>query len=74
MFSYMVLCLARLPILRDSASKFQTLSDVLHHAISIHAKELSDAKALIDGKLVNYSTPRFSFHLLTYNFLLLLYV
>ena len=47
-----VLCLARLPILRDSASKFQTLSDVLRHAISIHAKELAGAKALIDGKLV----------------------
>ncbi|KAL2637882.1 hypothetical protein AAZV13_06G083900 [Glycine max] len=42
----------RLPILRDSASKFQTLSDVLRHAISIHAKELAGAKALIDGKLV----------------------
>ncbi|KAG5048640.1 hypothetical protein JHK85_009743 [Glycine max] len=42
----------RLPILRDSASKFQTLSDVLRHTISIHAKELAGAKALIDGKLV----------------------
>ncbi|CAJ1973973.1 unnamed protein product [Sphenostylis stenocarpa] len=42
----------RLPILRDSASKFQTLSDTLRHVISVHAKELSGAKALIDGKLV----------------------
>ncbi|WJX90902.1 hypothetical protein P8452_72752 [Trifolium repens] len=42
----------RLPILHDGSSKFQTLSDVLHHAISVHAKELSDAKSLIDGKLV----------------------
>ncbi|ESW09660.1 hypothetical protein PHAVU_009G145500 [Phaseolus vulgaris] len=42
----------RLPILRDSGSKFQTLSDVLRHVISVHAKELTGAKALIDGKLV----------------------
>ncbi|RDX78580.1 Protein odr-4-like protein, partial [Mucuna pruriens] len=42
----------RLPILRDSASKFHTLSDVLRHAISVHAKELTGAMALIDGKLV----------------------
>ncbi|KAK7311725.1 hypothetical protein RJT34_10036 [Clitoria ternatea] len=48
----------RLPILHDSASK--TFSDVLRHAISIHAKELAGAKTLIDGKLVveseSYST------------------
>ncbi|TKY74482.1 odr-4-like protein [Spatholobus suberectus] len=42
----------RLPILRDGASKFQTMSDVLRRVISIHAKELAAAKALIDGKLV----------------------
>ncbi|KAK7410432.1 hypothetical protein VNO78_01213 [Psophocarpus tetragonolobus] len=42
----------RLPIFRDSKSKFQTLSDVLRHAISVHAKELAGAMALIDGKLV----------------------
>ncbi|XP_047175464.1 protein odr-4 homolog [Vigna umbellata] len=42
----------RLPILRDSESKFQTLSDVLRHVISVHTKELTGAKALIDGKLV----------------------
>ncbi|RHN70961.1 hypothetical protein MtrunA17_Chr3g0141121 [Medicago truncatula] len=47
----------RLPILRDGSSKFQTLSDVLHHAISLHAKELADAKALIDGKLVLDNEP-----------------
>ncbi|CAJ2638004.1 unnamed protein product [Trifolium pratense] len=47
----------RLPILHDGSSKFQTLSDVLHHAISVHAKELSDAKSLIDGKLVLDSEP-----------------
>ncbi|XP_020236112.1 protein odr-4 homolog isoform X1 [Cajanus cajan] len=43
----------RLPILRDS--KLQTMSDVLRHAIAIHAKELTSAKALIDGKLVTES-------------------
>ncbi|XP_058753270.1 uncharacterized protein LOC131626477 [Vicia villosa] len=47
----------RLPILHDGASKFQALSDVLHHAISLHAKELLDAKALIDGKLVLDNEP-----------------
>lgn len=47
----------RLPILHDGSSKFQTLSDVLHHAISVHAKELADAKALIDGKLVLDNEP-----------------
>ncbi|GAU14322.1 hypothetical protein TSUD_308820 [Trifolium subterraneum] len=39
----------RLPILHDGSSKFQTLSDALHYAISVHAKELSDAKSLIDA-------------------------
>ncbi|KAL2340040.1 hypothetical protein Fmac_007980 [Flemingia macrophylla] len=43
----------RLPILRDS--KLQTMSDLLRCAISIHAKELTGAKALVDGKLVNES-------------------
>ncbi|XP_004501058.1 uncharacterized protein [Cicer arietinum] len=47
----------RLPIFHDDTSKFQTLSDVLRHAISVHAKELSDAKALIDGKLVLDNEP-----------------
>ncbi|XP_061351383.1 uncharacterized protein LOC133296421 [Gastrolobium bilobum] len=47
----------RLPILHDSASKLKTMSDVLRHAISIHAKELTCAKALIDGKLVVDSEP-----------------
>jgi hypothetical protein len=53
--------LTRLPILHDGSSKFQSLSDILHHAISVHGKELSDAKSLIDGKLVNYSTLQFYF-------------
>ncbi|XP_027354016.1 protein odr-4 homolog isoform X1 [Abrus precatorius] len=47
----------RLPVLHDSVSKFQTLSDILRHAISVHAKELTGAKALIDGKLVVESEP-----------------
>ena len=51
-FSYMTLSFARLPIFHDNASKFHTFSDVLRHAISLHAKELKGARALIDGKLV----------------------
>ncbi|XP_028777706.1 protein odr-4 homolog [Neltuma alba] len=43
----------RLPIFHENASKFHTVSDVLRHAISIHAKELKGAEALIDGKLVD---------------------
>ncbi|XP_055824972.1 uncharacterized protein LOC129893460 [Solanum dulcamara] len=39
----------RLPICQGSSSK--RLADILHHGISIHAKELKGAKALIDGKL-----------------------
>ncbi|KAK4280007.1 hypothetical protein QN277_011692 [Acacia crassicarpa] len=42
----------RLPIFHENASKFHTVSDVLRHAISIHAKELRGVDALIDGKLV----------------------
>ncbi|KAL3344098.1 hypothetical protein AABB24_023503 [Solanum stoloniferum] len=41
----------RLPIYQCSSSK--RLVDILHHGISIHAKELKGAKALIDGKLAN---------------------
>uniref|UniRef100_M1BN16 Zinc binding dehydrogenase n=1 Tax=Solanum tuberosum TaxID=4113 RepID=M1BN16_SOLTU len=41
----------RLPIYQGSSSK--RLVDILHHGISIHAKELKGAKALIDGKLAN---------------------
>ena len=47
----------RLPILHDNASKFHTFSDVLRHAISLHAKELKGARALIDGKLVVDGEP-----------------
>nr|XP_016504337.1 PREDICTED: protein odr-4 homolog isoform X1 [Nicotiana tabacum] len=39
----------RLPISEDLISK--RLADILRHGISIHAKELKSAKALIDGKL-----------------------
>ncbi|WMV13882.1 hypothetical protein MTR67_007267 [Solanum verrucosum] len=45
------LALERLPIYQGSSSK--RLVDILHHGISIHAKELKGAKALIDGKLAN---------------------
>ncbi|MCE2055987.1 hypothetical protein HAX54_043892 [Datura stramonium] len=41
----------RLPICQGSSSK--RLSDILHYGISINAKELKGAKALIDGKLAN---------------------
>lgn len=41
----------RLPIYQGSSSK--RLADILHRGISIHAKELKEAKALIDGKLAN---------------------
>ncbi|CAN4076314.1 unnamed protein product [Withania somnifera] len=39
----------RLPICQGSSTK--RLADILHDGISIHAKELNSAKALIDGKL-----------------------
>ncbi|KAJ6335392.1 hypothetical protein OIU78_012092 [Salix suchowensis] len=42
----------RLPITHESATNSQTLSSILRHAISVHAKELRDAKAMIDGNLV----------------------
>ncbi|GKV33527.1 hypothetical protein SLEP1_g42030 [Rubroshorea leprosula] len=42
----------RLPIYCESASNSQTLSDILRHRISVYAKELRSAKALIDGNLV----------------------
>ncbi|CAK7347308.1 unnamed protein product [Dovyalis caffra] len=42
----------RLPICHESASNAQTLSSILRHGISLHAKELRDAKAMIDGNLV----------------------
>ncbi|XP_022727058.1 protein odr-4 homolog isoform X1 [Durio zibethinus] len=42
----------RLPIYQEKTSKSQTLSDVLHNGISIYAKELRGAKAIMDGNLV----------------------
>ncbi|OMO57524.1 protein odr-4 like protein [Corchorus olitorius] len=41
----------RLPIYQEKASR-HTLSDVLRNGISVYAKELQDAKAMIDGNLV----------------------
>ncbi|XWS24016.1 hypothetical protein CRYUN_Cryun28dG0065100 [Craigia yunnanensis] len=42
----------RLPTYQEKTSKSHTLSDVLHNGISIYAKELQGAKAMIDGNLV----------------------
>ncbi|XVF39693.1 hypothetical protein PTKIN_Ptkin01aG0053300 [Pterospermum kingtungense] len=42
----------RLPIYEEKGSKSQTLSNVLHNGISVYAKELRSAKAMIDGNLV----------------------
>nr|POE69547.1 protein odr-4 like [Quercus suber] len=47
----------RLPICQESASNTQTLSDVLHQGISHHAKELKDARPIIDGNLVVSDEP-----------------
>ncbi|EEF35013.1 protein odr-4 homolog isoform X2 [Ricinus communis] len=41
-----------LPICRENASNSSMLSAILHHGISIHAKVLNSARALIDGNLV----------------------
>ncbi|KAG6705088.1 hypothetical protein I3842_07G164500 [Carya illinoinensis] len=46
-----------LPICHESASNVQTLRDVLRQGISHHAKELKDAKAIIDGNLVVGDEP-----------------
>uniref|UniRef100_A0A2P2JSM7 Zinc binding dehydrogenase n=1 Tax=Rhizophora mucronata TaxID=61149 RepID=A0A2P2JSM7_RHIMU len=42
----------RLPIFHDNASNAPTLTASLSHGISIHSKELRDAKAIINGDLV----------------------
>lgn len=47
----------RLPIYHDSASNAKTLTDFLQYGISIHAKELRGAKAIIDGCLVVGDEP-----------------
>ncbi|KAL5559902.1 hypothetical protein UlMin_036113 [Ulmus minor] len=46
----------RLPAYKRT-SNVQTLIDVLHHGISVHAKQLEDAKAIIDGNLVLNDEP-----------------
>lgn len=43
----------RLPVTHESASNAQAVSSILRHVISVHAKELMDAKAMIDGNLVS---------------------
>ena len=52
----MKLSFPRLPICQESSSNIQTLSDVLRQGISHHAKELKDARAVIDGNLVRQTT------------------
>uniref|UniRef100_A0A2N9F685 Protein odr-4 homolog n=1 Tax=Fagus sylvatica TaxID=28930 RepID=A0A2N9F685_FAGSY len=47
----------RLPICHESASNVQTLSDSLRQGIYHHAKELKDARAVIDGDLVVNDEP-----------------
>ncbi|XVE60645.1 hypothetical protein DITRI_Ditri05aG0144600 [Diplodiscus trichospermus] len=42
----------RLPIYQEKTSKSETLSDVLRNGISLYAKEMQGAKAMIDGNLV----------------------
>ncbi|XP_030528714.1 protein odr-4 homolog [Rhodamnia argentea] len=42
----------RLPVRRESASDVQKLGDVLHSGISVMAKELRSARAVVDGNLV----------------------
>ncbi|XP_057505416.1 uncharacterized protein LOC130788671 [Actinidia eriantha] len=42
----------RLPICNQNASNVRKLADILRQGISSHAKELKDAKAIINGNLV----------------------
>ncbi|XP_057974867.1 uncharacterized protein LOC131162428 isoform X2 [Malania oleifera] len=42
----------RLPIFLEGASHLKTLTDIIRYGISIHARELKSAKAMINGNLV----------------------
>lgn len=42
----------RLPLTREAISKAQKFGDVLRSGIILTAKDLRNAKAIIDGKLV----------------------
>nr|XP_011464765.1 PREDICTED: protein odr-4 homolog isoform X2 [Fragaria vesca subsp. vesca] len=42
----------RLPISHSNSSNVQTMSEALRHEISVHAKYLKSAKAMVDGNLV----------------------
>ncbi|XP_062029685.1 uncharacterized protein LOC133745603 isoform X2 [Rosa rugosa] len=42
----------RLPISHKNSSNVQTMSEALRHEISVHAKYLKSAKAMLDGNLV----------------------
>lgn len=55
--SYISLCY-RLPIFHDGATDSSTFKDVLRKGIVRHAKELQNAKALVDGKMVSQSLGR----------------
>ena len=50
----------RLPIYQEKTSKSEMLSDVLRNGISIYAKELRGAKAMIDGNLVRITLIYFA--------------
>lgn len=47
------LSIPRLPISHKNSSNVQTMSEALRHGISIHAKYLKSAKAMVDGHLVS---------------------
>lgn len=47
------LSIPRLPISHRNSSNVQTMSEALRHGISIHAKYLKSAKAMVDGHLVS---------------------
>ncbi|KAF3447451.1 hypothetical protein FNV43_RR12637 [Rhamnella rubrinervis] len=47
----------RLPIHHKSGSNVQTLTNILHHGISVLAKEIRGAKAIVDGNLVVNDEP-----------------
>ncbi|GAB2293685.1 hypothetical protein Dimus_027898 [Dionaea muscipula] len=47
----------RLPIFNEDRSSLRTLNDILQNAISIHARELKGAKAIVDGNLASDDEP-----------------
>lgn len=53
MWSHGRVMYSRLPISHKNSSNVQTMSEALRHEISIHAKYLKSAKAMLDGNLVS---------------------